>query len=132
MKHRLRQLESRIGSPSSEGVTNQKLRKQVESLKRELSSLSETYERLKIDSAREISKWRSQTIQPAGHDDYKMKYISIQHILESERIEHRREIHKLLREMRDSKSKWNSRSPSPAHSRTGIQTEYPCFNSHRT
>lgn len=120
LKHRLRQLESRVGPTSSEGVTNQKLRKQVETLKRELASLSEAYEKLKIDSTREISKWRSQIIQPAGHDDYKMKYISLQHIVESERIDHRREINKLLKEIKESKNyRRVSRSPSPAHNQTG-------------
>jgi hypothetical protein len=128
LKHRLRQLESRVGPSSSEGVTNQKLRKQVETLKRELGSLSEAYEKLKIDSTREISKWRGQIIQPAGHDDYKMKYISLQHIVESERIDHRREINKLLREMRESKNyRRPSRSPSPAPARTGKEPLTFCF-----
>lgn len=105
----------------------------MESLKRDLSSLSETYEKLKIDSAREISKWRSQTIQPAGHDDYKMKYISIQHILESERIEHRKEVKKLLREIRESKSfQRSSRSPGPAQTRTGNLDKKLFFISKRT
>jgi predicted transcriptional regulator len=129
LKHRLRQLESRVGSSSSEGgMTNQKLRKQVETLKRELASLSEAYEKLKIDSTREISKWRSQIIQPAGHDDYKMKFISLQHIVESERIDHRREINKLLREIKEIKNsrRVSSRSPSPAQTRTGrIRFECP-------
>jgi hypothetical protein len=120
LKHRIRQYESRLNSTAattaSEGISNQKLRKQVETLRRELSNLSEAYERLKLNSTREIAKWRSQIIQPAGHDDYKMKYISLQHILDSERIDHRREIQKLLKELKENKG-YNSksrRSPSPA------------------
>jgi hypothetical protein len=39
-------------------TTNAKLRKQIDALKRELEQLSQAHEKLRADSAREISKWK--------------------------------------------------------------------------
>lgn len=68
LKHRLRQLESRSGSASgnpasSSGVTeNQiivKIRRQNDALQRELTEMTNAYERLKYVTSNEIAKWKN-------------------------------------------------------------------------
>lgn len=80
LRHRLRQAESRINKtnttisspPSTSSInpslteiiaTNSKLRKQVESLKKDLADASIAYERLRNESTKEISKWKSRSGQ---------------------------------------------------------------------
>ncbi len=80
LRHRLRQTESRINktnttisSPLSTSsvnpslteiiATNSKLRKQVESLKKDLADASIAYERLRNESTKEISKWKNRSGQ---------------------------------------------------------------------
>lgn len=144
LKFRLRQLESRIGTStpisSSTDVSSQnnKYKKHIEALKKELSDLSVAYERLKIETSREISKWRSNNnIQSSGYgsgsntDDFRKKYLTIQHILETERIDHRREINHLLKELKDAKQHNNSsrrlNNSSPSRSHTGMYISVFCF-----
>jgi coiled-coil domain-containing protein 61 len=71
LKHRLRQMESRANSTNSMGkgpggniqadliADNTKLRKQNQGIKKELAESSSAYEKLRIEMAKEIGKWKS-------------------------------------------------------------------------
>eukprot|EP00602_Paraphysomonas_sp_CaronLab_P000215 CAMPEP_0185031382 /NCGR_PEP_ID=MMETSP1103-20130426/18830_1 /TAXON_ID=36769 /ORGANISM="Paraphysomonas bandaiensis, Strain Caron Lab Isolate" /LENGTH=789 /DNA_ID=CAMNT_0027566895 /DNA_START=93 /DNA_END=2462 /DNA_ORIENTATION=- len=108
LKHRLRQLEKRNGvsnGSSEPSGTVGKLRKQIDTLKRELADSAAAYERLRVEMAREAARWRAQTpsSQSEREKEWRAKAVGLQHALDSERIEHRREVLRLQRELEDAR-----------------------------
>jgi hypothetical protein len=72
LRHRLRQAESRIlkSSPPQGGLAelanaNAKLRKQVESLKRDLSNVTVAYERYRVEASKELARWKAKSTSNA-------------------------------------------------------------------
>lgn len=111
-----------------------KLKRQVESLKKELSDSSAAYERLRTDVARERTKWRQSgssagTRGPRGSTDH-AKVLKLQSVLEQERAEHRRDRQRLMRELDDAKRLLSRRNGSSSASAT--QSRHNSFSANRS
>ena len=135
LKHRLRQAESRSArgnrapspgpgsaSPAQAELAseNVRLKRQLDALKKELNDLTVSYDRLRLDSAREIAKWKASpsvlladanntsTASSLVHGseihvrDLRRRLASLERDLEAERLLRRKDLANHRREMAES------------------------------